>query len=199
MGMEVKDAELCIRTCVDYFNYYSNETWIPLAVEKMFSAVIYEDDDLIVVMEGRIDLVAKAGEETIVIDHKSEGRKSKRSMLDNQFICYPFILGLDKVCQNVIGLQTSYSADKRFERILHPYTDNIKQEWYESTIYKAKEIADCSETEFFPRSYSSCNKWGGCPYKSICETTPDNRAWVIERDFVKSEFDLQKEAVDGEE
>lgn len=199
MQMEVEDVDACIKTCIDYFNYYQNDTWQPIAVEQMFSTSIFEDDELNLIIEGRIDLIVSAGEEKIIVDHKKEGRKSKRSILDNQFICYPFVFGLNKTCQNVLGMQKSYPPEKRFERILHSYSKEHFQEWYESTIYQAKSILRSSESGFFPRSYSSCNKWGGCPYKQICESTPDTRAWVIERDYMRSEFDLQKEAVISED
>jgi hypothetical protein len=195
MGMEVDDANDAIKACMDYFNYYANETWAPLEVEKMFSAEIYSDDDLSLIFEGRLDLIVRAENEALIVDHKSEDRKSKRSALDNQFIGYAFVFGLNKVVQNVIGMQKSYEPSKRFERIIHFYTKEMIQEWYESTIYHAKHILQCDENKFFPRSYSSCNKWGGCPYKAICESDTETRPWIIQRDFEKNEFDLQKEEI----
>src|SRR5438094_6124940 len=48
--------EEVIKTYQQYAAYYSGEFWQPLYIEEVFSKKIYEDDSLVVLYEGKVDL-----------------------------------------------------------------------------------------------------------------------------------------------
>lgn len=51
--------EECIESYQDYAVYYANDGWTPIAVEAPFSKTFYEEEDLTIIMEGKIDLIAR--------------------------------------------------------------------------------------------------------------------------------------------
>src|SRR5215471_8255241 len=57
------------------YTYIAKEDIIPQTSEIGFSERIYEDDENLFVLEGRIDLLAKYAGSDIVVDHKFQERK----------------------------------------------------------------------------------------------------------------------------
>jgi hypothetical protein len=61
------------------------------------------------------------------------------------------------------------------------------QEWIENTTQWCARILESQENNSWPMNLTSCDKYSGCIYSSLCESDPESRIYKIERDFKVSE------------
>jgi hypothetical protein len=193
-----------------YVEHYASEAWTPIEVEQPFFKVIYEredefftDDDgapqlrtegLTVLVEGRIDLMIKNLNDPlpIIVDHKTIEKDSMIWGITNQYKCYCWALGLNNIVINKIGFQKKDPDNGRFNRPSLSYSKEQIDEWVEDTKFWAGLLDTFLTTGYWPHKYASCHHFGGCPFRKVCDTTPDNREYVLSRDFKRREFDLLK-------
>lgn len=180
-----------IRVFAEYCKFYANETWIPIAVEQPFSTPIYEDDELIVVYEGIIDLRVEIPgmTERPIIDHKTSSRRQYVDNLDNQFIGYAFATGESMGFVNAIEFK---QAPDKFFRPPLPFDRALKQTWLMSVVDSAREYLTYEATGVWPRRIRSCNadKFP-CIYRDICKGDERTQKWVKETRFkVVKEWDV---------
>src|SRR3990172_878807 len=101
-GVPNKDAFDIYRVMVQYTQFWKGEDWEPIAVEKGFSKILYEDDENLFVWEGRPDLIAKVGEKIIVCDHKTQGQTKSIYQFNNQSRGYLWGIGAHEFVYNYI-------------------------------------------------------------------------------------------------
>lgn len=87
MDLEIQEAELCVKTWREYTSYYQNDPLIPIAVEEPFSEAIYEDEEVRVIFEGKLDILFENPLQDnlrLITDHKTGNRNQDPSALNNQ-------------------------------------------------------------------------------------------------------------------
>ncbi len=117
------------------------------------------------------------------VDHKSSKRRGEIISLSNQFIGYAWLLGTHNVMVNKIGFQKTLKPSERFTRATLSYTSDVINEWAENAVFWIKLQRHHDETGNYPRNYTSCDKWGGCVYRPICETERGARDYKIRQLF----------------
>lgn len=187
LHLESVDTEEVIQFAREYASFYANDGWTPVAVEEKFSVVVYEDDNFRIVTTGKVDLVANTVAQNInlVVDHKTGKRNVQPSKLSTQFQLYALALNYSNVMVNKINWVKDPS--NRFHRYLLSYDKSIIEEFRNDLIYWAFEVIKHSESNYYPRNRTSCDKYSGCPYKLLCESIPDARELKIDQFYVKNE------------
>ena len=172
-----------IGTFAEYVKKYFNETWIPIAVEEPFSVPVYEDDELILLYEGLVDLRIKIHgmTEQPWVDHKSGSRRQYPDNLDNQFIGYSVALGETTGFVNAIEFKKD--PDK-FHRSPLPFDQTLKKRWLDSLVDTAREFLTYDMIGHWPRRIRSCNadKFP-CIFRDICKGDEKMQKWVKETRF----------------
>jgi len=186
-NLTMEEGEEIIRNFVEYVDYYQNDGWQPIEVEASFSKILYESSDLILLVEGRIDLITDSRSGRTVVDSKTASRRQEPVLLSNQFICYAWATDVPSVTVDKIGFQKTLKARDRFQRHILSYPRELKEEWREWAIYWGRTAAFYVEEGIFPPNFTSCDKYGGCIYLPICSTTPSAREWKAATLFRKGE------------
>lgn len=177
-----------MKASADNLNFHQHDGWVPLAVEQPFSYTLYEDDNLMIVSTGVIDLVVDIrGAGITVVDHKSSKRASTPSPLSNQFMNYCYGTRTNRAVVNQVGFQKTVPAEQKFKRVVLSYTNSNLEEWRNNTVFWVKFGLGCQDSGNFPMNFTSCDKYGGCIYSELCLTTPDAREWKTGVKFVKGE------------
>lgn len=176
-----------------YCEYYAHDEWNPIAVEEVGSKVLYESDDLKIIYDFKIDLVAEKGRIIAPFDHKTGARRQEPSSLSNQFIGYCYGLETDTIIINKIGFQKTLKPAERFQRYILTIDKTRIDEWIKNSIYWTLQYEQYLADDFFPMNLTSCDKYSGCIFRRVCESDPDSRDWKIERDFTTVEkWDVAK-------
>lgn len=78
----------------------------------------------------------------------------------------------------------------RFARGFTLRSQDQIDEWIESACYDIKRAEACATAEFWPMNESSCDKYGGCPFRVICSkrTNRERDIW-LQVDFVTRTWD----------
>lgn len=179
-----EDKELIGSRFLYYHRNYRAESWIPLAVEKGFSILLYEDEEYIFIYEGRPDLVIKLSpteQSIVIVDNKSQQREGSIYPYNDQAMGYCYALRTNTFIYNYFGLQTTGDPRKWFHRGSIRFSPEILEEWRKTTIRWFKQIA---ETTDFKKSWLCEGKYGVCFFKDLCEQT---EGWVI-ADKMRREF-----------
>lgn len=197
--IEVEDfEENDVRTFQDYILRWQYDGWEILDVEQPFSFVLYEDDvplefegdlysGLCIIYEGIIDLRVidpKQGE--IVVDTKTESRKSNPFILSNQFQGYEMAFNVPVVV-NKVGYQKTLEAKEKFRRLTHLTGPVLLEEWRQDCIHTVREIIGWHNTETFKRNRTSCDKYSGCIYQRVCKEPPEVREFKLMSWYHKGE------------
>lgn len=171
LGLDTQTIEEVSLTLVSYAEFYRFEKWEIIEIERPFRLVIYEDEELRIILQGRIDLMVDTGQVIIPVDHKSESRKSEAIALSNQFMAYTYAAKANNIIINKIGFQKSLAASEKYYRTMLSYDDDNLDEWREELIFKTRELLGYAEVNWFPHRYSSCqDKYGKCMFHDVCHT-----------------------------
>lgn len=181
------EGEEVIKNFSEYVDFYQNDGWQPIEVEAAFSRILYESPELVLILEGRIDLVTDSRSGRTVVDSKSASRRQTPVLLSNQFIGYAWATDVPSVTVDKIGFQKTLKAEERFQRHILSYPKEIKEEWREWAIYWGKMIVFYIREGIFPPNFTSCDKYGGCIFLPVCSTTPSAREWKATTLFKEGE------------
>ena len=154
LSLDFQVSEWVIKTFHQYSEYYRHDGIQILGIEETFSFVLYEDDELIVLYEGKIDL--HAGFPNIgptVLDHKFRAMKADYSPLDNQLIGYATSTNSNLAYINEVGLQKSYEPEKKFRRVPIFIGEGVKERWKKNTIMWAKILDHAIQNNVWPQSH----------------------------------------------
>lgn len=193
MNLPTEEINETIFQFRSYCEYYQHDSWHPLAVEEVGSKILYEDDNYKFIYNFKVDLVAEQGSTIAPFDHKTSKRRSEPSSLSNQFIGYCYGLSLNNIVVNKIGFQKTLSPQQRFNRFILTIDDARIKEWIDNTVWWCARILESKERDNWPMNLTSCDKYSGCIYASLCETDPESRLYKIERDFkVEAPWDVSQ-------
>lgn len=179
LNLDFQVSEWVIKTFHQYAEYYRHDGIQILGIEETFSFVIYEDDELIVLYEGKIDLHAEFPNiGPTVMDHKWRAVKADYSPLDNQFIGYATHTKSNLVYVNEVGLQKSYTPDVKFRRVPVMIGEGVKERWLKNTINWAKILDFNIQNNVWPQSHLKTAPLGitqcvKCQYERICNSQSD--------------------------
>ena len=183
MTLPIEDVEETIYQFNEYCEYYQHDSWHALAVEEVGSKILFENEELKIIYNFKVDLVAEQGKIIAPFDHKTARRRSEPSSLSNQFIGYCYGLGLNNIVINKIGFQKTLTPQQRFNRFILTIDDARIKEWITNTIHWCARLIESEESNVYPMNLTSCDKYSGCIYSRLCESDPESRLFKIERDF----------------
>lgn len=181
-----EDIELVFVTMEQYFDYYKNDFWIPLDVEKVMGEVLYEDDDIRILWKAKLDAIVDTNQGIFPMDHKTMKQRRDTLSLNNQFMGQCILMKTNQVIINKIGFQTSLKANEKFTRPVVTYNMDRLIEWQSSILpYWAKLMVMYEESEYYPPNYTHCeNKYGFCAFKDVCEAPPNLRSDELRSNFI---------------
>ena len=171
LSLEPKEVTEVMTTFMSYCEFYQFERWEIVEIERPFRIIIYEDKDLRIILQGRIDLMVDTGQIIAPVDHKSESRRSEAVANSNQFLAYCYAAKSNNILINKIGFQSSLAASEKYYRTLLSYEDDNLEEWRDETVFKVRELMGYAEVNWFPHRYASCqDKYGKCVFHDVCHT-----------------------------
>jgi hypothetical protein len=132
---------------------------------------VYEDDSLICYYSGKTDLVARLPNipGTIPFDHKFRARTNEETTVNNQFIGYAIAYDSDIVIVNEVGLQASYTPEKKFLRKHLNFSPNLKEHWLKNILPGwINRLQSYYKGNFWPEQWDPfvCKK---CMYHAVCQ------------------------------
>lgn len=172
-GLPSDKRDTVMNTLADYYKYRRDDRMIILEVEVPFSSPIYEGkdfqgEDIRILYEGKIDLIADEAGERVVIDHKTTSVNYDPLDLRTQFLGYAWATGC-RVVVNRVGFQKTLKPEEKFRRFYMKYDQNLIHDFETYVISKALEWANHLQDEFFPQNFASCDaKYGPCTYVNLC-------------------------------
>lgn len=181
-----EDIELAFTTMEQYFDYYKNDFWIPLDVEKVMGDVLYEDDELRIIWKAKLDVLVDTNQGIFAVDHKTMKQRRDSLSLNNQFIGQCILTKNTQMIVNKIGFQTSLKPSEKFTRPIISYNTDRLMEWQSDILpYYAKLMIMYNESGYYPPNFTHCeNKYGFCAFKDVCEAPPNLRSDELRSNFV---------------
>jgi len=174
-------------TCQQYFDFYKNDSLIPLACEEVRGEVLFEDDEIRILWKAKFDLIVDTNQIGIVsMDHKTFKQRRDKTTLSNQFSGQCALLKSRNVIVNKIGLQSTLKIDERLTREIVSFTADRLSEWKNEILpYWAYQYVQYAESGFWPPNYSHCDTmFGPCMFKSVCEANQNMREEVLRNEFM---------------
>jgi len=175
-----QDAFKLYAVLTRYGTEYKNESWHPVAIEKGFSKILYEDAENLFVYEGRIDLLVENEGKLLVVDHKSQKMNYSIYEFNNQAIGYLWGCDAAEFVYNYLTL----TKDPKFHRAVHPFNSGQIEAWKQNTIkwfFRVKEVLQ--KREFLP-SLNCSTKFGVCDFHRICEQPNE----LVKLHIIRSNF-----------
>lgn len=179
---------------------YTDEQFEILAVESPFAYVLHEDENLRLIMIGKMDLVVNWQDgstyyERLPIDHKSYERDRPYTRKSNQFSNYAKATDSPYLIVNKIGFQTSIKPDIKHKRNVLSYDPLFLDQWKRNTVEWAYRYLECVNTGSWPMNLTSCDKWNRmCEYEEVCNSSGEPaRIFKLESMFNTGEkWDVSK-------
>jgi hypothetical protein len=145
-------------------------------------------------LSGHMDRVVEFGDELYVDDYKTSGSALTsyyfdRYNPDNQVSLYSIAAGiiLKKPASGVIidGVQLLVTGN-RYARGFITRNQEQLSEWLKDLTYWIKQAEQYAIDNHYPQNDTACDKYGGCPYRSICRAAPSMRDVLLKSDFEKT-------------
>ena len=188
MDLSVDSVEEIFHQFSEYIDYYKDDPWETLALEAVGTKLLYQDDYVRFLYAFKIDRLAKRDKIIAPWDYKTSKKRTDTSSLSNQFIGYAWATSSNYVVVDKIGFQKTLGRSERFQRIMLPYDKERIDEWQRNAVRWAFAYAEVLRSpEKALMNLTSCDKYSGCVYKSICEASPSAREWIIDRQFKREE------------
>jgi hypothetical protein len=186
--IEVIDAEIVKEAFIASTDFWSHEPWTVKSIEETEIKILHEDAHVRIAYVSKIDLkVDGMNFENMPVDHKSEHSRSDPSPLNNQFTGYAWSTGSSRLLVNKVGFQKTLKPPDKYRRYPMFYTDPQKEEWTVDATMGAHRIMELTHGRRPERNRSSCDKWGGCMFKSLCGVSPESREVAMRELFITGE------------
>lgn len=173
-------------TCDQYLQFWRNDHWVPLEVEKVHGKILYEDDEIRILWKAKIDIIWDTNQGINSGDHKTMKQRRNDNSMNNQFMGQCLLLKTQKVFKNKVGFQTTLKPEEKFTRPPINYSVPRLIEWQSETLpYYAKLLLMYNETGHFPPNFTHCEgKYGDCSfYEHVCQHDPGMREQQIKLHF----------------
>lgn len=183
-------------TMIQYFDYWKNDTNTILEVEVVKKRIIYEDSDIKILWNGKMDAVIDTPMSIMAKDIKTMKQKRDTVSMNNQFIGYCHLVGSRFVMIDKIGFQKTLKPAERFIKQPIPYSLARLEEWRTETLpFWANMYVAFMEAKNFPMNLTHCeNKYGRCRFYDVCETDANIREEVMMTQFKKGKkWDVKNE------
>ena len=164
------------------------------SIELGFSNVVYESDDYLFILEGKIDLIGKIQNIPIIMDHKWQDRARRLYSKSIQFRNYCWAAECDTLVVNYIRMAAAVN-NETFVRDITSFSKQELTKWkeeltkifFEMLAYKIKPFYLGYSTE---KNWASCSgKFGyQCEFTQICE-----QQFIPAIDLIKSTQYKQKQ------
>jgi hypothetical protein len=194
-GVSVEIHHKALDKLFKYANYWKAERWRPLEVEKKFSIIIYEDDYLRIIIEGKIDLIVEQGmDDIIVVDHKT-GQAREHPALDNAPFAYCLATDRRVFVYNILATKDG-PANKVFDRQVCRYTKSQLEEWTADVVDHGKRMVQHLAENRWPKVLTGCTRFGKCDFYRVCYGPPEGRQYILDNFFKKGKphdlFEVKK-------
>lgn len=183
MDIGHEEIEEVIFQFSEYIEYYKDDPWETLAIEEVGTKILYENENFQFLYSFKIDRLARKDSIIAPWDYKTAKQKRQTSSLSNQFIGYAWATDSNYVIVDKIGFQKTLGPADRFQRIFLSYDNERIEEWRQNSIRWALVYAELLGERSSTMNLTSCDKYAGCIYRSICERAPSAREWIINRDY----------------
>lgn len=189
--------EQVLQRCQEYWMTYSQDDYIPdykcvydvhidhrglpidtvkkiPLIEQGFSHKLYEDNNYLFILEGRIDFIGTHNYNQFFMDHKFQLRERKLYTKSIQFKNYAMVTGLNLGIINYIRLHKEPSA-KTFIREPISFNSIELKRWRSELIEIYIEMAKQLKDGKFRRNWNACSgKFGyPCQFTPICEESKE--------------------------
>lgn len=152
---------------------FAGQYYKPIGTETGFSKVLYEDEDVIFVYEGRIDLIVhvEPAEINSWVDYKTQGREAAIYKNRNQFMGYSWALNTNIGFILVFGMQKEKEEAFAYRTVCH--SDTQIATWRTETIRCFREVLLKSAfgKSQFSMSKANCDAgmYGWCQFVKLCD------------------------------
>ena len=193
----------------DYWRSEDENCIEVLGVEEPFLYLLYEDDNVRILISGKIDLFCNyrqigrgSNYEGLPMDHKTFSRDSMLLRKSNQFENYCYAVDSNYLIVNRIGLhdpgvKNPKPPEEKYQRLPLSYDPIYLKRWKDNlTKMLLNEYLGCVAEDFWPEKPTSCNKFNRlCEYYNVCDASSDeDKARKIESEYVDGEpWDVTKE------
>lgn len=194
----LKTRENLLRTVIWYVEQFASDPAEPIildngkpAVELSFALPV--DDGII--FTGHMDRLTEYAGNIMGLDNKTTGatisaRYFEGYKPDIQMSMYTFagkMIYQIPVRGMIIDAAQIAVGFSRFERGLTMRTDAELQEFYDTTMHTIEQARRATQLQYFPMNRTSCDKFGGCPFRRVCSKSPEVRHQFLKADFVQAE------------
>jgi hypothetical protein len=175
------DVRIQVRTRLkDYFMKYANTDFMPLSeghVEVGFSEPIYEDDENLFILEGRLDAIAQQQGLNMIVDHKFQFKQHWLYPKSIQFKNYALVGKICLLMINYIRLHKQLT-DETLARVLVSFTVPELLAWKKELISIYFRIKQAQLLSTYDRNWYSCKGYSEtykidepryCIYNKLCE------------------------------
>lgn len=154
---------------------------IPLdadSVEVGFSEVIYEDDDYLFILEGKIDVVGTIQRQKVILDHKWQDRARRLYKQSIQFKNYCLVTDVDTMVINYIRMAEKVDQDtfvrdiSSFSRLdLRSWKTELINIFHRIILFQKMLTMNCADESMQTHNWASCGgKFGyQCEFTQLCE------------------------------
>jgi hypothetical protein len=189
-NLSIAEIERTIDVFEEYTSYWENDSWNNIiAVEQVGSKILFEDENLVILYEVKMDLILDDRGKMKPVDHKHAQARRDPNELSNQFKGYCWFLGVNEIIINEVGFQKTVKPVDKFNRHVLQYSDSQLSEWVENTVEWIFHLLDCTEKERWKKNYTSCDKFSGCTFRAdVCSQDPEVREYKLQTMFNISEW-----------
>lgn len=142
---------------------------------------------------GHMDRMVEYTSDVMVMDQKTTGAAVtgyffEQFTLDVQMSGYTYagIVGYDIPVKGVIIDAAQIAVGfSRFGRGFVTRSKSNLEEWQVTVDYFIEQARIAHDSGYYPMNTSSCNDYGGCAFRRICQRSPEHRANFLAGDFVQ--------------
>ena len=153
LGFDKEWEEFLLQRFTEYVQFYQGndfkvaKTNLLTGTELGFSKILYENDKIVIIIEGRIDLLVEDSNFGLCfVDHKSQTKFSDLFDYKVQFTTYAWAAETKYGIINYFGLTQKFDGFNTFRRQVVQFQPHIIERWKTKVIEVALKIANNSES-----------------------------------------------------